>query len=31
MAQDDPDVDVTETEEIDSECNNSGLKAESPP
>jgi hypothetical protein len=31
MAQDDPDVDVTETEETDSECNNSGLKAESPP
>jgi hypothetical protein len=31
MAQDDLDMDVTETEETDSECNNSGSKAESPP
>jgi hypothetical protein len=31
MAQDDRDADVTETEETDSERNNSGSKAESPP
>jgi hypothetical protein len=31
MAQDDWDVDMTETEETDSEHNSSGSKAESPP
>ena len=31
MAQDDRGADATETEETDSECNNSGSKAESPP
>jgi hypothetical protein len=31
MPQDDQDVDMTKTEETDSEHNNSGLKAESPP